>query len=189
MLQTVIGRDGFRAGMDLYFQRHDGQAVTIEDFLAAFADANQIDLTQFKLWYSQAGTPEVTANGVYDAQQKTYTLTLSQSCPPTPGQPLKKPMVIPVRFGLVGQNGEDLAYERATGGRVVGNVIHLTDAKQTIVFHGVLDQAGSVAVPRLLGAGASGDGYAAVRSSSSCCAPMPILSTVGKRRRRWSCAA
>ncbi|MEJ0012368.1 MAG: aminopeptidase N [Bauldia sp.] len=137
MLQTVIGRDGFRAGMDLYFQRHDGQAVTIEDFLAAFADANQVDLTQFKLWYSQAGTPEVTASGVYDAQQKTYTLTLSQTCPPTPGQPLKKPMVIPVRFGLVGQNGADLAYESTTGGRVEGNVIHLTEARQTIVFRGV----------------------------------------------------
>ncbi|HVY20502.1 MAG TPA: aminopeptidase N [Bauldia sp.] len=137
MLQTLIGREGFRAGMDLYFKRHDGQAVTIDDFLAAFADANQIDLTQFKLWYSQAGTPEVAASGVYDAQAKTYTLTLSQTCPPTPGQPLKKPMVVPVRFGLVGQNGEDLTFEGATGAKVVDNVIHLTEAKQTVVFRGV----------------------------------------------------
>jgi aminopeptidase N len=146
MLQTVLGRDGFRTGMDLYFQRHDGQAVTIEDFLAAFADANQIDLTQFKLWYSQAGTPEITANGVYDPQAKTYTLSLAQSCPPTPGQPIKKPMHIPVRFGLVGQNGEDLAYDKATGARITDNVIHLTEGKQTIVFHSVSSRP----VPSLL---------------------------------------
>jgi aminopeptidase N len=146
MLQTVLGREGFRAGMDLYFQRHDGQAVTIEDFLASFADANQTDLSQFKLWYSQAGTPEITANGVYDTQAKIYTLTLAQSCPPTPGQPIKKPMVIPVRFGLVGQNGEDLAYDTASGATITDNVIHLTEAKQTIVFHGVSSRP----VPSLL---------------------------------------
>jgi aminopeptidase N len=146
MLQTVLGREGFRSGMDLYFQRHDGQAVTIEDFLASFADANQVDLTQFKLWYSQAGTPEIAANGVYDPNAKTYTLTLSQTCPPTPGQPLKKPMHIPVRFGLVGQNGEDLACTNATGARITDGVIHLTEAKQTIVFHGVSSRP----VPSLL---------------------------------------
>ena len=137
MLKLVLGGEGFRAGMDLYFQRHDGQAVTIEDFLAAFADATSADLGQFNLWYSQAGTPEVTARGVYDQRQKTYSLTLSQSCPPTPGQAVKKPMHIPVRFGLVGQNGDDLAFERTTGGRVAGDVIHLTEASQTIVFHGI----------------------------------------------------
>src|SRR5262249_31407935 len=115
MLKTVLGADGFRAGMDLYFERHDGQAVTIEDFLACFADANRVDLSQFKLWYSQAGTPEVTARGVWDAKEKTFALTLGQSCPPTPGQPTKLPMHIPVRFGLVGANGEDLAIERVTG--------------------------------------------------------------------------
>jgi aminopeptidase N len=146
MLQTVLGRDGFRSGMDLYFQRHDGQAVTIEDFLASFADANQVDLTQFKLWYSQAGTPEISANGIYDPQAKTYTLTLAQSCPPTPGQPVKKPMHIPVRFGLVGQNGEDMAYDKASGATITGNVIQLTEAKQTIVFHGVSSRP----VPSLL---------------------------------------
>ena len=137
MLKTVLGPEGFRAGMDLYFERHDGQAVTIEDFLAAFADATGTDLTQFKLWYSQAGTPEVIAAGSYDQRQKTYSLTLTQSCPPTPGQPNKQPQHIPVRFGLVGANGDDLAFERATGGRVDGDVIQLTDAGTTIVFHGV----------------------------------------------------
>ncbi len=137
MLKTVLGPEGFRAGMDLYFERHDGQAVTIEDFLAAFTEATDTDLTQFKLWYSQAGTPEVVAKGSYDPRQKTYALTLAQSCPPTPGQSNKQPQHIPVRFGLVGANGDDLAFERATGGRVDGDVIQLTEESQTIVFHGV----------------------------------------------------
>jgi aminopeptidase N len=137
MLKTVLGAEGFRAGMDLYFQRHDGQAVTIEDFLAAFADATGTDLTQFKLWYSQAGTPEVIAKGSYDPRQKTFALTLEQSCPPTPGQANKQAQHIPVRFGLVGANGDDLAFEKATGGRVDGDVIQLTEPSQTLVFHGV----------------------------------------------------
>jgi len=146
MLKLVLGDTGFRAGMNLYFERHDGQAVTIEDFLAAFADATGADLSRFELWYSQAGTPEVTARGVYDPRQKIYTLALAQSCPPTPGQGVKKPMHIPVRFGLVGQNGDDLAVERATGGRIEGDVIHLTEASQTIVFHDVSSRP----VPSLL---------------------------------------
>jgi aminopeptidase N len=137
MLKTVLGAQGFRAGMDLYFDRHDGQAVTIEDFLACFADANRADLAQFKLWYSQAGTPEVIARGSYDERQKTFSLTLTQSCPPTPGQPAKLPMHIPVRFGLVGANGDDLAFDKVTGGKVDGDVIQLTEPSQTIVFHGI----------------------------------------------------
>jgi aminopeptidase N len=146
MLKTVLGAEGFRAGMDLYFTRHDGQAVTIEDFLAAFADANGADLTKFRLWYEQAGTPEITARDIYDPRTKTYTLTLAQSCPPTPGQPVKKPMHIPVRFGLVGPNGDDMAFERASGAKVEGDVIHLTEASQTIVFEGVANKP----VPSLL---------------------------------------
>ncbi len=137
MLKTVLGAEAFRAGMDLYFQRHDGQAVTIEDFLAAFADVTGTDLTQFKLWYSQAGTPEVIAKGSYDPRQKTFALTLQQSCPPTPGQANKQAQHIPVRFGLVGANGDDLAFDNATGGRVDGDVIQLTEPRQTILFHGV----------------------------------------------------
>ena len=146
MLKTVLGERGFRAGMDLYFDRFDGQAVTIEDFVASFADATGAELTQFKLWYSQAGTPELTAKGSYDPRGKTYTLSLTQSIPPTPGQPVKKPMHMPVRFGLVGQNGEDLAFDKATGARVEDDVIHLTDATQTIVFEGVSSRP----VPSLL---------------------------------------
>ncbi|MEP0323909.1 aminopeptidase N [Bauldia litoralis] len=137
MLKAILGEDGFRAGMDLYFERHDGQAVTIEDFLASFADATGKDLSQFKLWYSQAGTPEVTAEGRYDARRQTYSLSLKQSIPPTPGQQTKSPMHIPVRFGLVGPNGADLAFTSATGGGVEDDVIHLTEAAQTIVFEGV----------------------------------------------------
>jgi len=137
MLKTVLGDDGFRKGMDLYFERHDGQAVTIEDFLAAFADATGTDLEQFMLWYRQAGTPEVVARGTYDARAKTYSLNLSQSCPPTPGQPAKKPMHIPLRFGLVGDNGDDLAFDYSEGARVDGDVIQLVEPNQTVVFHGV----------------------------------------------------
>ncbi len=137
MLATIIGKDTFRRGMDLYFANHDGEAATVEDFLEGFAEAGQIDLTQFKLWYSQAGTPEVKAKGTYDAAAKRYTLSLSQSVPPTPGQPKKAPMHMPIRFGLVGPNGEDLAIGPASGGKVTGDVIHLTKESETIVFDGV----------------------------------------------------
>ncbi len=137
MLKIVLGDAGFRKGMDLYFDRHDGQAVTIEDFLAAFTDATGKDLTQFSLWYAQSGTPEIVARGQHDARQKTYTLTLTQTVPPTPGQPVKKPMHIPLRFGLVGPNGEDLAVDSVEGAAVEAGVIHLTEASQTITFRGV----------------------------------------------------
>ena len=89
MVQTLIGREKFRAGMDLYFARHDGQAATVEQFIQCFADASGRDMTQFMRWYSQAGTPEVTVAGRYDAARKTYTLEVKQSVPPTPGQPTK----------------------------------------------------------------------------------------------------
>jgi aminopeptidase N len=95
MYATLLGKEGFRKGMDLYFQRHDGQAVTCDDFRAAMADANGADLAQLGNWYSQAGTPVVDCSARYDAQAETYTLTLRQSCPPTPGQEHKKPFVIP----------------------------------------------------------------------------------------------
>lgn len=137
MLKGVLGDEAFRAGIDLYFERHDGQAVTIEDFLAAFADSTGIDLEQFKLWYSQAGTPEIVASGHYEPQESTYTLTVAQNCPPTPGQPTKKPMHIPIRFGLVGPNGDDLAIGSTDGAKVDGDMIHLSEARHTITFSGV----------------------------------------------------
>lgn len=101
MYQTLFGRDGFRKGMDLYFSRHDGNAVTCNDFLAAMADANGRDLSQFERWYSQAGTPRVRLEGHYDEKERTLTVSLSQSCPPTPGQTEKQPFLIPFAIGLL----------------------------------------------------------------------------------------
>ncbi len=114
MMQTLVGRAGFAQGMKLYFERHDGQAVTCDDFAQAIADANPHSalaalLAQFKRWYSQAGTPRLHASGAYDAQARSYTLTLTQSCAPTPGQNSKEPFVIPVALGLLGADGAELA--------------------------------------------------------------------------------
>jgi aminopeptidase N len=108
MIQTLLGREGFRRGMELYFRRHDGQAVTTDDFVAAMADANGVDLGQFQRWYEQAGTPRITVGGGWDAPSETYTLELSQHCPPMPGQAHKLPLHIPLRLGLVGPDGQDL---------------------------------------------------------------------------------
>jgi aminopeptidase N len=119
MMQTLVGRQGFALGMGLYFQRHDGHAVTCDDFAQAIADANPDSdlarlLPQFKRWYSQAGTPRVHASGSYDAQARTYTLTLGQTCPATPGQPVKEPFVIPVTLGLVAaDDGRELPLQLA----------------------------------------------------------------------------
>lgn len=113
MQHNLVGREGFAKGMKLYFERHDGHAVTCDDFAQAMADANPDSelarrLDQFKRWYSQAGTPQLRAEGSYDAAARTYTLTLSQSCAPTPGQAEKLPFVIPVQMGLLGQDGRAL---------------------------------------------------------------------------------
>jgi aminopeptidase N len=107
MIETQLGKDGFRKGMDLYFKRHDGQAVTIEDFVAAMADANGADFSHFVAWYKQAGTPELTVEDRYDAAAKTYDLALSQATPPTPGQPTKQPLVVPIAMGLIGADGKE----------------------------------------------------------------------------------
>jgi len=108
MLQTILGKSLFRKGMDLYFARHDGQAVTIEDYVKIMEDVSGIDLTQFRLWYSQAGTPVVNVTDDYDANQKIYKLTLHQSCAPTPDQPVKKSLHIPIRMGLLDQQGNEM---------------------------------------------------------------------------------
>jgi aminopeptidase N len=140
MYQTLVGRDGFRKGMDLYFERHDGQAVECDDFRAAMADANQRDLTQFERWYSQAGTPVVKAETTYDAAAKTYTIKLAQSCPATPGQPTKLPFHIPVAVGLLDAAGQDmpLTIDGAKAGTTA--VLELTEAAQTFVFDGVTEE-------------------------------------------------
>ncbi|XP_057511214.1 puromycin-sensitive aminopeptidase [Actinidia eriantha] len=108
MYKTLLGSQGFRKGMDLYFKRHDGQAVSCEDFFAAMRDANDADFANFLLWYSQAGTPVVKVSSSYNAEARTYSLKFSQEVPPTPGQPLKEPMFIPVAVGLLGSSGKDI---------------------------------------------------------------------------------
>ena len=141
MYATILGREGFRRGMDLYFQRHDGQAVTCDDFRAAMADANQADLRQFERWYSQAGTPVVSVDGQYDPLARTYTMELVQECPPTPGQAAKQPFVIPFAVGLVGPDGCDLPLDidgATFGGEREGTaVLAFTQARQRFVFRNV----------------------------------------------------
>ncbi len=137
MLQTLLGRDGFRAGMDLYFERHDGEAATIEDFLACFADATGTDLTQFALWYHQAGTPTITFAHRYEPEKERLTLEVKQDLPETPDRNPKLPMHIPIAFGLVGPDGQDLSFSKASGAAVEGGVIHLIKGRQEIVFDGV----------------------------------------------------
>jgi aminopeptidase N len=139
MIQCLLGRDGFRKGSDLYFLRHDGQAVTCDDFVKAMEDANGQDLTQFRRWYSQAGTPVVTATTEYLAEQKQFALTLKQNTAPTPGQPNKLPLHIPVAIGLLGANGKDIALTLQDGTRLDAHqaVIELTEAEQTFIFTGV----------------------------------------------------
>jgi len=108
MLYTLLGRQGFRRGMDLYFARHDGQAVTTDDFVQALADANHADFSQFKRWYSQAGTPELWVESSYDQTDKIYSLKIRQTCQPTPGQPHKEPFFIPMAMGLLTWDGREL---------------------------------------------------------------------------------
>jgi aminopeptidase N len=137
MLKTMLGAERFRNGMDLYFSRHDGEAATVEQFLQCFADVSGVGLEQFKLWYSQAGTPEVIASGSYDAQAKTYRLELAQSVPPTPGQPSKQPMLIPLAAGLVGRDGRDLPLALADGRPLERGVLMLSSPAESFVFTGI----------------------------------------------------
>ena len=148
MIQTLIGREAFRRGMDLYFQRHDGQAVTCEDFVAAMEAASGVDLKQFRRWYEQAGTPHVSANWVHDSAARTLTLTLGQQTAPTPGQPTKLPFHIPVSVGLVGEDGQDLPLRLAGESAAQGTsrVLNLTETEQSFVFEDVV----SPPIPSLL---------------------------------------
>ena len=153
MQHTLVGREGFARGMKLYFERHDGQAVTCDDFAQAIADANpESDLArllpQFKRWYSQAGTPRVRAVGAYDAATRSYRLTLSQSLAPTPGQAEKLPMVIPVALGLLDANGQPVALQlegEAAPGAADRTVV-LTEPSHSYTFVNV----DSAPVPSLL---------------------------------------
>jgi aminopeptidase N len=140
MYQTLVGRDGFRKGMDLYFKRHDGQAVECDDFRAAMADANGRDLRQFERWYSQAGTPIVTARTRYDAVRRNFDIILSQRCPASAGQPEKQPFHIPVAVGLLSASGKDLALNLEGGTHAKGAttvVLELTGQEQIFRFRHV----------------------------------------------------
>ena len=137
MVHTLIGAEKFRAGMDLYFVRHDGHAATVEQFIQCFADASGRDMTQFMRWYSQAGTPEVTVTGRFDAARKSYTLEAKQIVPPTPGQPTKEPMVIPLVLGLVDKDGRDWPLTLAKGGTVERGVLVLSEPAHTFEFTGI----------------------------------------------------
>ena len=140
MLRALIGHEAYHNGMALYFQRFDGKAATVEDFISCFAESSGRDLSQFSLWYHQAGTPRLKARGAYDAAAKTYTLDLSQETAPTPGQAEKKPLLMPIRLGLIGRDGQEIrlvvdnpadAREAATG------IFELSAKERRIVFENV----------------------------------------------------
>jgi aminopeptidase N len=137
MIKTLLGERNFRAGMDLYFKRHDGEAATVEQFVACFADASGRDMTQFMRWYSQAGTPQVTVRTRYDAQAKTFALDCSQALAPTPGQLVKHPMAIPLRLGLLDHDGTDLPLQLIDGSMLQDGVLLLAQAAETFVFKGL----------------------------------------------------
>ena len=147
MLKALIGAEVFRTGMDLYFERCDGMAATVEDFIACFAQASGRDLTHFMRWYSQAGTPLLTVTSAYDAEARTFTLTLAQSTAPTPGQPEKKPLVLPVALGLVGLGGDLPLNANAPGENggaspleCASGIFELGDSSRRSVFHNVAER-------------------------------------------------
>jgi aminopeptidase N len=151
MIHTLLGPERFRRGADLYFERHDGQAVTCEDFVLAMEEASGVDLRQFRNWYAQAGTPLLTVKGEYDPDAGRYTLHVTQSCPATPGQPDKQPFVIPLAMGLLGEAGNlplHLADERPEPGTGdnTHRVLVVDKPVQTFTFEDV----GERPVPSLL---------------------------------------
>ena len=139
MIHTLLGPEGFRKGMDLYFERHDGQAVTTDDFVAAMEDASGVDLGQFRLWYDQAGTPTVGVRRHYDAAARRFTLTVSQRIPDTPGQTHKKPMHIPLALGLLDPAGREIPLRLEGESAAAGGhrVLDLREAEQRFVFEDV----------------------------------------------------
>ncbi|MCM2323882.1 MAG: aminopeptidase N [Oligoflexia bacterium] len=137
MIATLLGREGFRKGIDKYFELFDGQAVTTDDFVRAMELANGADLTQFReTWYEQSGTPRLRVKGVYDAVAKRYTLEVAQECPPTPGQPTKRPYHMPLSMALLDQSGREL----------VSQVLQLKKEKEIFEFNGIQEKP----IPSLL---------------------------------------
>ncbi len=151
MLHELLGTELFRKGTDLYFSRHDGQAVTCDDFVKAMEEASGRDLTQFRRWYAQAGTPRLQVSGEYDANARTYTLTVKQTCPPTPGQPQKAPFHIPLAVALLGDAGALRLQLAGQGANTETSdntevVLDVTAAEQQFVFTDIPEQP----VPSLL---------------------------------------
>lgn len=146
MIHTLLGADGFRRGMDLYFERHDGQAVTCDDFVQAMADANSFDFDQFKKWYSQAGTPGLEVACLYNSEQMTCTIVVKQGCPSTPGQGKKELFHIPLAIGLLDGTGQDLQLHLAGHEPDTTQVLDVTEALQKFVFKNVSERP----VPSLL---------------------------------------
>lgn len=142
MLQTLLGKDGFKRGLDLYIREHDGSCATCEDFLNAMAEANMRNLNQFKRWYSQAGTPHVRVRTHWDAQSATYAVTLTQFCPPSPGQDKKESFFIPFDIALFNSKGTPIALQlqEETTAKGTSRVLELTDEEHTWVFVGVKEQ-------------------------------------------------
>lgn len=138
MLKVLIGDEAFKRGMDLYFERCDGTAATIEEFLACFAESSGRDLTHFARWYEQSGTPTITASGRYDAAARSYTLDLAQTTPPTPGQPEKLPVVLPVALGLLGKSG-DLPLKTGSNAYAGNGVVVLDQPALSITFNDVAE--------------------------------------------------
>lgn len=147
MISLLTGPEAFRRGSDLYFARHDGEAVTTEDFVRAMEEASGVDLQQFRRWYSQAGTPVLTVTGRYSESDKTFTLQVKQSCPATPGQPEKQNFHIPLRMGLLDQQGKPLVLSGpGLAGDKTDEVLHITDSDQEFIFTGIEQEP----VPSLL---------------------------------------
>ncbi len=146
MIHTLIGADAFRAGMDLYCQRHDGQAVTTEDFVSAMADASGRDLDQFQRWYDQAGTPEMRIGGEYDPEQEIYTLSVKQSCPPTPESAEKAPFHIPLSVAFYGRDGQALDSRLGETPAATQHTLDIRAADQSFRFESVSEPP----VPSLL---------------------------------------
>jgi aminopeptidase N len=140
MIRTILGAETFRRGMDLYFERHDGAAATIEDFLKVFEDVSGRDLQQFALWYHQAGTPNLTVSTSHDAAKREFVIEIEQSVPPTPSESRKRLMHIPLAFGLVGSDGRDIAHGGADDTVVEDGVIHVRKRRHVVRFSGIAER-------------------------------------------------
>ena len=140
MIRTILGAENFRKGMDLYFDRHDGDAATIEDFVKVFEDASGIDLGQFSLWYHQAGTPNIAVRASYEAARAELVLDIEQSVPPTPSESRKRVMHIPLAFGLLDADGKEMGFSSVDGANVENGIIHVKRRKHTVRFAGVAER-------------------------------------------------